>query len=108
MGPRKPELFLVKPGAAEVRRDQMYRTDEIIPHSGIYRVLHRQHRLPHEVTLLRDQQFPRCAKCATAVSFELVQAAQVEQEDVSDGRMRIVLYELPELESEGDEGQIAV
>jgi hypothetical protein len=35
------------------------RTGVAVPESGIYRVSHSQHRLPHEVTLLKDQQFPR-------------------------------------------------
>jgi hypothetical protein len=35
-----------------------FQTEEVVPHSGIYRVHHRKHRLPHEVMLLKDQHFP--------------------------------------------------
>src|SRR6266576_3981495 len=34
-----------------------YKTGEIVPHSGIYQVTHAEHRLPHEVTLLRANSF---------------------------------------------------
>lgn len=50
------------------------RVGEKIPVSGIYRVHHRDHRSPHEVTLLRDEVFPPCAKCGNSVYFELVTA----------------------------------
>ena len=54
--------------------------EEMVPQSGIYRVRHRSHRVPHEVTLLRDQYFPRCANCDTAVIFELGRAVPDESE----------------------------
>jgi hypothetical protein len=71
-----------------------FRTDEIVRQSGIYKIRHKKHRLPHEVTLLRDQYFPRCAKCQNAVVFELVRAVTDEAE------ARICLYELPVLEDD--------
>lgn len=75
----------------------LFRTGETISQSGIYRVHHAAHRLPHEVTVLQGQQFPRCAKCKDAVMFELVQAAV--SENVSNREQsRIYLYELPVLE----------
>jgi hypothetical protein len=91
-----------------MKAGRIYRTDETIPNSGIYRVLHLEHRLPHEVTLLRDEQFPRCAKCRLAVRFELLQAAEEELDSFREGAMRIALYELPELASEADEGRMAI
>ena len=74
-----------------------FHTDEVVRQSGIYKVRHKKHRLPHEVTLLRDQYFPRCAKCDTAVVFELVRAVMDESESGSLSS-RIRLYELPVLE----------
>lgn len=76
----------------------VYRTGEKVPESGIYKVHHKSHRLPHEVTLLRDQIFPRCCKCADAVIFHVVQLA-------TDGERRgkIILYELPCLEPEDEQ-----
>ena len=108
MGSRKSELFVVKPAMDETSVDRIYRTGETIPHSGIYRAIHHRHRLPHYVTLLKDEMFPRCAKCSDAVSFELVQAARVEMDGLDDGQFRISLYELPELDFEGNDTQIAV
>ncbi len=48
---------------------------DIAVESGVYRVAHTQHRLPHEVVVLRGDRFPRCAKCNGAVSFELFYSA---------------------------------
>jgi hypothetical protein len=71
---------------------QRFRTGERIPSSGIYRVFHRSHRLPHEVTLLDGETFPRCLKCDTSVEFELVQQAP----DLRNaGAFRVVLFGLP-------------
>ena len=52
-----------------------YYTGDIVPETGIYRVAHLAHRLPHEVIILAKQRFPRCCKCGGAVVFELVHAA---------------------------------
>ena len=68
----------------------VFRTGETIKESGIYRVHHNQHRLPHEVTLLQGQDFPRCTRCDDGVSFELVLAAP----------FRIYLNELPVADDE--------
>lgn len=69
----------------------MYRTGQAIPDSGIYRVHHQHHRLPHEVTLLAGYDFPRCEKCSDPVEFEGVRLAP-QPESL---RSNIVLYALP-------------
>jgi hypothetical protein len=79
----------------------LFRTGETIKESGIYRVYHNQHRLPHEVTLLQGQQFPRCAKCDDAVMFELVQPAFFERAP-NRLQLRIYLYELPVLDGDAE------
>ena len=79
-----------------------FRTGLKIRQTGIYRVLHSKHRLPHEVTLLKGEYFPRCSNCGSAVQFELVQTAP---DMGAAGGFRIVLYELPaeeELEEKAD------
>jgi len=71
-----------------------FKTDGVIPQSGIYRVHHKQHRLPHEVTLLRGEKFPKCQKCSDAVSFKLVRPLNY-QSAIKDSSWRVALYELP-------------
>lgn len=72
-----------------------YRTGLKVPFSGIYNVIHKQHRLTHEVTLLKSNTFPRCAKCDKAVQFELIMGIA---EPDSFG-FRVVLNEIPEIET---------
>jgi len=74
-----------------------YTTGLRIPQSGIYKVIHSQHRLPHDVTLLAGQYFPRCASCGSDVQFELVRAA----EGIDESRFHVVVYELPDAEAAG-------
>jgi hypothetical protein len=76
---------------------RIFRTGEPIIKSGVYRVVHAIHRVPHEVTLLTGQIFPRCSKCADSVQFELIHAAT---EMPHEGGFHIVLYELPVEENE--------
>jgi len=78
---------------------KQFRCGERILVSGIYRVVHHKHRLPHEVTLLRDQLFPRCIKCEEAVFFKLVRCAP----DITLAPFKVALYALP-LADEEDSG----
>ena len=43
--------------------------------TGAYEVLHRGHRLPHEVWLRADEKFPRCQQCGSNVLFKFVRRA---------------------------------
>lgn len=52
-----------------------FHSGDRIPATGIYRVNHGNHRLPHEVTLLEGGTFPPCARCDYLVFFELIQSA---------------------------------
>lgn len=100
MSAKASSLTLVKSASTGTRRRRPpFRTDEIVPQSGIYRVRHRKHRLPHEVTLLRDQQFPKCAKCQNAVIFELERAVTFTEESLGQ-YPQIRLYELPVFEED--------
>jgi hypothetical protein len=71
------------------------RTGCVVPDSGIYRVIHSQHRLPSEVTLIANQSFPRCSKCAEPVNFELVRSAP--DIGIRHSGFKVALYELPEV-----------
>jgi hypothetical protein len=57
---------------------ETYKTGEVAPYSGIYRVMHSEHRLPHEVTLLRGHSFPPCSQCGNNVTFNLLRAVTVD------------------------------
>src|SRR3954466_12918291 len=70
-----------------------FKTGQSVPQSGIYRVTHSNHRLPHEVTLLRAQQFPPCSKCGVQVKFKLLRGVTVDS-------FKIVLNSLPEVQTE--------
>lgn len=72
-----------------------FETGSLIPASGTYRVIHAAHRLPSEVSLVRGEKFPRCAKCSEAVIFQLVRA--------NSGKFLyqpMAIYELPVLEED--------
>lgn len=88
-------------GREAVARKNALRTGCSVPSSGIYRVLHSRHHLPHAVTLIRDQSFPRCSKCSEPVYFELERSAPVA--GTSPGGFNVTLYELPELKEQEDE-----
>lgn len=105
MRAKQSSLFLLKSSPSSMRRRPTFRTDEVVPQSGIYCVRHRKHRLPHEVTLVRDQTFPRCAKCKDSVRFELLRSVKEETEVTTEFTTRIYLYELPVLD---DVEEIAV
>lgn len=77
------------------KSSRTFETGDSIPESGIYSVVHCEHRLPHEVTLLRHEFFPRCAKCGTRVRFKLLQAVP---EANTPAALRVKLYELPVLD----------
>ena len=78
---------------------QLFKSSSIIPESGIYRVIHSQHRLPHEVTLIGGQTFPPCGRCHEEVRFELVrELPELERER----RGHVSLYSLPALDDEDD------
>ncbi|MFL6387241.1 MAG: hypothetical protein ACJ71U_07110 [Terriglobales bacterium] len=44
----------------------------ICGHSGIYQVIHREHRMAHKVLVRAGDQFPPCNQCGDAVRFRLV------------------------------------
>ena len=75
------------------RKNEIFRTGLKIPESGIYTVTHAEHRLPHEVTLLKGARFPRCSKCKEAVTFVAVSLAP----RLDSLRERVTLYELPDI-----------
>ena len=47
----------------------IYRSGQRVPQTGLYRVIHYQHRLPHDAVLTQSDQFPQCNKCGLRVAF---------------------------------------
>lgn len=92
----KQKLRLVRSSHKVSKETKQFRCGDKILESGIYRVYHGNHRLPHEVTLLRDQIFPRCVKCEKLVYFELVRSAP----DITLAPFKVALYALPENDEE--------
>ncbi len=76
-----------------------YISGQRVPASGIYEVRHREHRVPHEVTLLKDQLFPPCARCGTAVQFKIVRVVAA----IDKMREKIILNILPVMDEEGEQ-----
>src|SRR3954470_23825412 len=89
-------IHLVKPKSEESEtlvRGAMgikFNTGEIVPQSGIYQVIHTEHRLPHEATLLRSTPSPPCAESGGEVNFKLLRAVTVDS-------FAIVLNVIPEM-----------
>jgi hypothetical protein len=71
------------------------RTGCPVPENGVYRVIHRQHRLPKEVTLLLGESFPRCSKCSEPVYFQFIRSARLL--GMNSSAFRVALYELSEI-----------
>ena len=74
------------------------RSGETILVSGIYRVHHKQHRVPHEVTLIRNEIFPPCEKCHEAVRFRLLRAAADVSSEEEFAKFGFKLFCLPVME----------
>ena len=54
----------------------------IAPRSGVYRVHHYAHRMPHLVTVNKGMIFPECKRCGAKVGFVPMVAAEPIETDV--------------------------
>lgn len=52
--------------------ESRYKPGQVVPETGVYRVLHSRHRSPHESTLKEGERFPACKVCGYDVRFEHV------------------------------------
>src|SRR3954471_11338176 len=77
------------------------RTGCSVPNSGIYRVTHSQHQLPKEISLIGNQSFPCCSKCAEPVYFEFVRSSSAM--GTSADAFNVALYQLPEMVEQEDD-----
>ena len=78
-------------------RGQTHETGAVVPETGIYRVVHSSHRLPHEVVILKGQRFPKCQRCSDRVYFELVHPAPDLFRHTT-----FILYELPVIDESSE------
>ena len=63
--------------------EQVFKPGENVPQSGLYLVVHDNHRADHEASLFQGEQFPACAQCDVGVRFKLIRAASPEADDSS-------------------------
>ena len=61
--------------------ENVYRAKEKVPQTGVYRVFHYQHRLPHNVMMRQGERFPACNKCGERVLFRLSSTAEALMSD---------------------------
>lgn len=54
----------------------------IAPHSGVYRVHHYAHRMPHLVFVSAGTVMPECRRCGDKVTFSPILAAEPINRDV--------------------------
>ena len=64
------------------KAEQHFQPGETVPKSGVYTVLHYQHRLQHPATIFKGDRFPQCTRCGTAVRFVLARSAALISEDI--------------------------
>ncbi|HYX52714.1 MAG TPA: hypothetical protein VE783_04635 [Candidatus Limnocylindrales bacterium] len=60
---------------------QSFKSGEVAEQSGVYNVVHDQHRGQHLATVFKGQKFPSCARCGDRVRFLLVRPAALIAED---------------------------
>jgi hypothetical protein len=52
--------------------DDLLISGALCSQSGIYQVIHREHRAPHRALVRVGDTFPRCKGCGEAVRFRLI------------------------------------
>jgi hypothetical protein len=56
--------------------DPSYHVGQTAPSTGLYRIFHYQHRLPHNAVLRAGDVFPACHRCGERVTFQLSTSAE--------------------------------
>jgi CheY-like chemotaxis protein len=55
---------------------KQYKSGQVVPRDGIYRISHHKHRQPHESVLTRGLRFPVCKSCGDKVRFQPLNAVE--------------------------------
>jgi hypothetical protein len=53
-----------------------YRVRQRVRQTGLYRVIHYQHRMRHEAMMRQGERFPACNKYGSRVAFRLSSTAE--------------------------------
>ena len=62
-----------------------FKPGECAPESGVYRVVHHAHRMPHDATVERGTLFPTCGRCGDRARFVFLQTAPFVRDDSDFG-----------------------
>jgi len=63
------------------KAEQIFKSGDEAPESGVYTVIHEAHRPNHAATIFKGERFPACAHCGPQVRFVLVRPAALISED---------------------------
>ncbi len=63
----------------------------VAPVAGVYRVYHREHRLPHSVFIAAGEVMPPCRVCGTMVEYGLLMSAgePVQDPDLGESARKV-------------------
>lgn len=67
-------------------KSSRFEPGQTAPRSGVYRVHHYAHHMPHSVIVLAGTVLPKCKRCGENVRFEPTAAAESIETDVDFGR----------------------
>jgi hypothetical protein len=56
--------------------EKAFHARQRVPETGLYRVFHYQHRMPHDVMMKQGELFPACNRCGDRVLFRLSNSAE--------------------------------
>ena len=58
-----------------------FQSGNVVQRSGVYRVHHYAHRVPHTVIILAGTVLPRCKRCGNRVKFVPIVAGEPIEQD---------------------------
>jgi len=61
--------------------EDVFKPGDSVPRSGIYKVMHYQHRMPHDTVVTDHHPFPMCRVCGARVRYKLARGAEPIEED---------------------------
>lgn len=64
------------------KAEQAFKAGDHAPESGVYTVVHADHRRAHAATIFKGERFPVCGKCGDKVRFVLYRPAALISEDL--------------------------